>query len=128
MLALAVGRLTGVPVDCSVLKRGAPDGKPGRAHCRAAARNVRGAFKVDQKLRPRIKGKELVLVDDVITTGATAEACARALKRAGATSGGCSGAGARGRAGCLRALALALNGLSAQLPRGETLVFQATTT
>ena len=72
------GRLLGA-------EAGAPDGKPGRAHCRAAARNVRGAFKVDQKLRPRIKGKELVLVDDVIITGATAEACARALKRAGAT-------------------------------------------
>ena len=45
-------------------------------------RNVRGAFRVDRAHAARIRGKKLVVVDDVITTGATAEACARALKRA----------------------------------------------
>jgi predicted amidophosphoribosyltransferase len=49
-----------------------------------ARRNVAGAFRVDKKVLGRIKGKKLVVVDDVITTGATAESCARALKRAGA--------------------------------------------
>jgi len=47
-------------------------------------RNVTGAFAVPEDCVPRIEGKSVILIDDVITTGATANACARALKRAGA--------------------------------------------
>lgn len=47
-------------------------------------RNLAGAFRVPAKARAQIKGRTLVLVDDVLTTGATVEALARLLKRAGA--------------------------------------------
>ena len=45
-----------------------------------------GAFAAPRHAWPRIEGKRLVLVDDVLTTGATAEGCARVLKAAGAAS------------------------------------------
>jgi ComF family protein len=49
------------------------------------AKNVHGAFSIEKTARWRVKGKRIVLVDDVLTTGATANACARALRRAGAS-------------------------------------------
>ena len=48
--------------------------------------NVRGAFKVNPKYEGRILGRNIILVDDVMTTGATIEACAKVLKKAGAAS------------------------------------------
>lgn len=47
-------------------------------------RAVSGAFVVPERLRPRVEGRRILLIDDVMTTGATAEACARALLKAGA--------------------------------------------
>jgi len=81
MLALAVGRLTGIPVDCAVLKRVRRTASQVGLTAEQRRRNVRGAFKVDKAHAASVRGKKLVVVDDVITTGATAEACARALKR-----------------------------------------------
>ena len=46
--------------------------------------NVTGAFRVAEDREGWIRGKRLVLVDDVLTTGATLEACCRVLRRAGA--------------------------------------------
>jgi len=47
-------------------------------------KNVRGAFEIDQRREFLVRGKTLLLVDDVMTTGATVEECARTLKSAGA--------------------------------------------
>lgn len=51
----------------------------------ARARNMAGAFGVRQDYRPFLAGKRVVLVDDVMTTGATLNASSRVLKAAGAS-------------------------------------------
>lgn len=48
-------------------------------------RNVQGAFFVPPKMKYQLKGRRVVLIDDVMTTGATLQSCARTLKRAGAS-------------------------------------------
>lgn len=51
---------------------------------KARAEAVRGAFRVPPHHRAALKGRTVILVDDVFTSGATAGACARALRQAGA--------------------------------------------
>jgi predicted amidophosphoribosyltransferase len=50
----------------------------------ARATNVQGAFRVPPEGKAEVAGRRLVLVDDVLTSGATVEGCAKALLRAGA--------------------------------------------
>ena len=83
-LAKVMAQTTGVPVEVDLLRRTrATPQQVGLARAERA-RNVEGAFKVPAERRAAVKGRRFVLVDDVLTTGATVDTCARALLRAGA--------------------------------------------
>jgi ComF family protein len=81
LLAREIGRKWGVPVRHVIRRRRATSPQAGLTNAKRRA-NVRGAFRVARG-KP-LQGMRVLLVDDVVTTGATASACARVLKRAGA--------------------------------------------
>lgn len=83
-LDAALSRSSGVRLSVDALKRIRPTPTQGNLSADARRRNVQGAFRVRRSRMKLVKGRRVLLVDDVLTTGATAEACARALKRAGA--------------------------------------------
>ena len=86
MLAAAVSRQTGVPVAAGALKRvKATVQQVGLTRTERAA-NIQGAFRVPPEGKASVAGRRLVIVDDVLTSGATVEGCARALLRAGAAN------------------------------------------
>ena len=86
LLADAIHAAGGPPVapDWLIRRRRTPS--QGRLGPLARARNVRGAFAL--RRGRSVEGKRLVLIDDVLTTGATVEECARVLRRARAASVG----------------------------------------
>ena len=84
LIAREVGRISGLPVETMALVRVKATRPQVGLNERERAENVRGAFRVATGRRAAIEGKRVVLVDDVLTTGATVSAATRALRRAGA--------------------------------------------
>lgn len=84
LLARPVAKAGGRPLELRALTR-VKATRPQVGLTRAGrAANLQGAFRVPEQARPRIAGKRVLLVDDVSTTGATANAATRVLLRAGA--------------------------------------------
>jgi len=84
LLARELGKYIGLPVieDCLVrVKQAQPQVKA--VDVEERRRNVADAFACRDE---RVKGKRIILIDDVCTSGATLESCAAALKNKGATS------------------------------------------
>ena len=86
LLAHAIGRLSGRAVCADALRRLRATGSLGGQTRRQRAVTVAGAFDVRPHRVARVAGQRVLLVDDVLTTGATAGACTRALLAAGAAS------------------------------------------
>jgi len=83
-LANAISRASPIPVAHTALARVKATAQQVGLTRAERAVNVQGAFRVPEGSRAAVEGRRLVLVDDVLTTGATIDACARVLLRAGA--------------------------------------------
>jgi ComF family protein len=107
LLAQRLGRATEIPVFVTTLRRTKRTAaQVGLSH-ETRQENVANAFTVEPSKRALLRGKRVLVIDDVITTGATANACATALLEAGASA--------------VDVLAIALVAYGIEAPAGEQL-------
>lgn len=83
-LAAALGEIWKLPVWNNVLRRTRGTKSQTELTPEERKRNVAGAFEVPPETRQQIRGAHLVIIDDVMTTAATLNACAASLYQAGA--------------------------------------------
>ena len=84
VLALAIGRLARRPVQPDALQRTRQTAPLGEKSPEERALEVSGSLQVRPSRRQKVIGRTVLLIDDVMTSGATANACAQALAEAGA--------------------------------------------
>jgi ComF family protein len=83
LLARQVSRRRSIPLNFTALQRARQTQPQTQLSGPERRKNVRGAFEV--RKREAVKGKRILLIDDVFTTGATVQECAYVLREAGAT-------------------------------------------
>jgi ComF family protein len=86
MLAATISAASGVPIAAGALKRVKATVQQVGLSRAERGDNIQGAFRVLETGKAAVAGRRLVLIDDVLTSGATVEGCARALLRAGAAN------------------------------------------
>lgn len=84
LLAQSVAKFSGVQYTPGFLRRTRSTPPQKNLSAGARIRNVGGAFEVPRQAASAAANAHIVLIDDVLTTGATLSACAKALKKAGA--------------------------------------------
>ena len=84
LLANALARRAGLQAVPELLVRTRATPSQGGLSATGRRRNVKGAFAIRRGMGGMVRDARILLIDDVFTTGATAEACAAVLKRAGA--------------------------------------------
>src|SRR5690606_3548458 len=84
MLAQDISQIRGHQLLVDGLTRSKPTPTLGGLGRKARSRTLAGAITVNPMRAAQLRGRDVILVDDVLTTGATSKACVKALKRAGA--------------------------------------------
>ncbi len=85
LLAQSISKATGIKTLPDAIKRKRYTTPQTGLSKAQRKNNVKGAFAVNKRCLPSIKGKNILLVDDVMTTGSTIEQCTKTLLKAGAT-------------------------------------------
>jgi len=86
LLAQIIATANGKPVAHAALKRVKATPQQVGLGRTQRAENMQGAFRVPEEGKAEVAGRRLLLIDDVLTTGATIDACARTLLRGGAAA------------------------------------------
>ncbi len=85
LLSFELSRMTGIPVNVLALKRNRATRSQVGLTERQRRANVTGAFTLTPQQATLVKGRNIILIDDVLTTGSTVDACSQTLKKAGAS-------------------------------------------
>ena len=81
LLARKISKMAGIPIEMQVLKKAKNNQPQSSLNKEQRRENVKNVYKVQNEVK--IQNKEILLLDDIYTTGSTANECARMLKQAG---------------------------------------------